>query len=562
MNMASATFTAPGPGCWQRDAVHFPRAVTKLFAELFPKHFTAGFGEAAKVYGALLETLEFASQNGFLYFAPRPLGAPKGASGPPPKLVFKLLLLLHPGLRGRVSAARATFASKRWREDLRLWDEERKPAAIRAHLALQAVDPTTLGADALLAHLERCIEHWGRMMTQHHRFDFPALLPVGDFLAHAVAWTGLEPAKLCGLLGGASDVSSGGSPELDRLRTALRADATARGLLDSAKSPGEAIAGLRAAEGELGAAARGWLDMVSYRLQNGLDFCEPTNAEAPEILLTTIRRALDGAAPNRRVAGAADSVAVRERVPAAHRATFDELLAEARLVYRLRDERGLYSDIWAAGIVRHVLLEAGRRLVANGRLERPELALEAGRDEIRALLTGGPGPSSAVLADRAKHRSTTSPLDVPDALGPTSAGPPPAAWMPADSARFERAIGAGICGIFDDSAARSEARIVRGLGVSSGTSEGTARVVHDVSGFGKLQQGDILVTRATTAAFNVILPLLAGIVTDRGGSLSHSAIVAREYGIPAVVGSRDATRVIPDGARVRVDGALGEVVLL
>jgi pyruvate,water dikinase len=120
----------------------------------------------------------------------------------------------------------------------------------------------------------------------------------------------------------------------------------------------------------------------------------------------------------------------------------------------------------------------------------------------------------------------------------------------------------GIAGIWTESSAPSEARLVRGLGVSAGLAEGIARVVQDVNGFGKLKQGDILVTRSTTAAFNVVLPLLAGIVTDRGGTLSHSAIVAREYGIPAVVGSREATRLIPDGARIRVDGTLGEAVIL
>ena len=83
-----------------------------------------------------------------------------------------------------------------------------------------------------------------------------------------------------------------------------------------------------------------------------------------------------------------------------------------------------------------------------------------------------------------------------------------------------------------------------------------------MTSFDKLRQGDILVTRSTTAAFNVILPLLGGIVTDRGGTLSHSAIVAREYGIPAVVGSRDATRIIPDGARLHVDGDAGEARVL
>ena len=558
----TGTFTAPGPGSWQLDAVHFPRPVTRLFADLFPRRFDAGFRQSARDYGALLDTLEFATANGVLYFAPRPVGAPKGAKGPPPKAIFKLLLMLHPELRRRVASARATFASKRWRQDLRVWDEERKPAAIRAHLALQAVDVTALETDALIAHLERCLDHWGKMIEQHHRLDVAALLPVCDFIVHAADWTGLEPARLCALLGGASDVSSGASPELDRLRAALRADATSRALLDAATSPAEAIAALRTAPGELGAAARGWLDLVSYRLQNGLDICELTNGETPEFLLTAIRRALDGAAAHKRTTGGADTTAVRERVPAAHRAQFDELLAEARLMYRVRDERGLYSDIWAAGIMRHAVIEGGRRLVAQGRLGRAELLLDAGWDEIRALLAGAAGPTSAVLADRARHRSTMSPLDVPAQLGPASAGPPPAAWMPADSARFERAIGVGIAGIFSESSAESDAKMVRGLGVSAGTFEGIARVVLDVNGFGRLRQGDILVTRATTAAFNVVLPLLGGIVTDRGGTLSHSAIVAREYGIPAVVGSRDATRIIPDGARIRIDGALGEALVL
>ncbi|MDN5795772.1 MAG: hypothetical protein L0H79_08470 [Intrasporangium sp.] len=66
----------------------------------------------------------------------------------------------------------------------------------------------------------------------------------------------------------------------------------------------------------------------------------------------------------------------------------------------------------------------------------------------------------------------------------------------------------------------------------------------------------------TSPYFNVVLPLLGAIVTDRGGQLSHAAIVAREYGIPGVVGTRDATMTIPDGVRVRVDGTTGEVRLL
>ena len=82
------------------------------------------------------------------------------------------------------------------------------------------------------------------------------------------------------------------------------------------------------------------------------------------------------------------------------------------------------------------------------------------------------------------------------------------------------------------------------------------------SEFGRIAKGDVLVTESTSEAFNILLPLLGGIVTDNGGLLSHAAIVAREYGIPGVVGTREGTERIGDGALVRVDGDAGEVTVL
>jgi pyruvate,water dikinase len=82
------------------------------------------------------------------------------------------------------------------------------------------------------------------------------------------------------------------------------------------------------------------------------------------------------------------------------------------------------------------------------------------------------------------------------------------------------------------------------------------------SDFDRIVKGDVLVTESTSEAFNILLPLLGAIVTDRGGLLSHAAIVAREYGIPSVVGTREATSLIADGARVSVDGDKGEVTVL
>jgi pyruvate,water dikinase len=92
--------------------------------------------------------------------------------------------------------------------------------------------------------------------------------------------------------------------------------------------------------------------------------------------------------------------------------------------------------------------------------------------------------------------------------------------------------------------------------------EGPARLVGGPDEFDRIVQGDVLVTQSTTEAFNILLPLLGAIVTDAGGLLSHSAIVAREYGIPGVVGTREATERIAEGARVRVDGTAGEVTVL
>lgn len=104
--------------------------------------------------------------------------------------------------------------------------------------------------------------------------------------------------------------------------------------------------------------------------------------------------------------------------------------------------------------------------------------------------------------------------------------------------------------------------MVRGLSASPGIYEGTARVLGGPDELDRLGQGDVLVAGSTSEAFNVVLPLVGAIVTDSGGLLSHPAIVSREFGIPGVVGTSDATRLIADGARVRVDGGAGEVTVL
>ena len=134
--------------------------------------------------------------------------------------------------------------------------------------------------------------------------------------------------------------------------------------------------------------------------------------------------------------------------------------------------------------------------------------------------------------------------------------------LPPAEARMMRAIGVALHSLFASSEAPHKGATLRGLAASRGVYEGPARRVSSPSEFDRIIKGDVLVTESTTEAFNILLPLLGGIVTDSGGLLSHSAIVAREYGIPGVVGTRTATWRIADGARVRVDGNKGEVTVL
>jgi pyruvate,water dikinase len=100
-----------------------------------------------------------------------------------------------------------------------------------------------------------------------------------------------------------------------------------------------------------------------------------------------------------------------------------------------------------------------------------------------------------------------------------------------------------------------------GLAVSAGTVEGRARVILDMAD-AAIERGDILVTAFTDPSWTPLFIGIAGLVTEVGGPMTHGAVIAREYGLPAVVGVEGATRLIRDGQRIRVDGAAGYVELL
>jgi len=533
-------FEPPGPGSWHLDPVHFPRPVTRYWVEMHPEPFRRGTHEFMAFYGTPLDGMEMQYVNGFAYTSMRP--APDEE------------------IPQRFARAEEVWERKVWREQLREWDETFKPAAIKTHRELQSVDADALPDDALVEYLTRCREHHSQMIFQHMRFTGSAMLPVGDLLAHLGAWTSVTPSDTLAMLRGAAPVSAGASGELERLITAIANDKAARVLLDSSGDPGKSLAELRAFGGDVGPAVSAYLDLVGCRLLDGFDIAGRYALELPDVLLRSIRSAVDGAGNDTadvdaRIAG------IRSQVPDEHRGEFDELLGEARLMYRLRDERGVFSDIWASGIMRRAALAAGRRLEDKGRVHDAEHFVDAGFDEMCALVTGSGGPSADELAQRLADRSSRTAKEAPESLGPPPPPMPDPSGLPPGVGRVMRAVGTALGELFGSSEAAHEENLLRGLAASGGVYEGPARRVSGPIEFDRILQGDVLVTESTTEAFNILLPLLGAIVTDAGGLLSHSAIVAREYGIPGVVGTRNATDLIPDGTRVRVDGDAGEVTV-
>lgn len=533
-------FEAPGPGSWQLDTTHWTRPLTRLFASLYRDPFARGFTDSARRYGLLLLCPRLEFVHGFVYASVLP--APEHE------------------IPERFATAARVFETKLWRDDMRRWDQEVKPAAIEAHRALQQVEPRGLDRPALVDHVEKCRAHLERMFEQHQKFIAPALIPTGDFLVQASKLSGLPPAQFLLLLRGSAPISAGAEDGLEGVAEAIHGDRGARDTLQSKATAADVLAELLRRPGAVGAALRSYLDMVECRPLDGFDLSYACGFELPDVLVRAISGAVEGRGQPARDEHAARLI--KERVPDSERQRFDELLSEARHVYRLRDERSIYSDIWAIGLLRRAVLAAGTRLAADGRIEEPSHLIDADITELRLLLNDGSGPSAGELAARARFRASHSVKDAPPVLGDTPMAPPPLDGLPAPVARAMGAFGAHMHMIFADGDTTSDARFVRGLAASPGLYEGVARRITGPEELGRLLPGDVLVAVTTSEAFNVALPLVSAIVTDSGGILSHAAIVAREYGMPAVVGTRVATERIADGARVRVDGNAGTVELL
>lgn len=557
--MADLTFEKPGPGTWELDEAHFSRPFSRWMQDVFPPAMSEGFGESMAHYGLLLDAPDIEPVNGFIYASFKPVVGPAEADSPPPKPLFWLLKRFHPTLRRRFRRVEETFETKRWREDLERWDSEWMPERVEENQSLQAIDVAELTDAELVDHLGALHQTAYDGIVLHHRMDLCPLLPMGDFLAHAEEWTERSAGELLGLFDGASPISAGALDELEAAASAIDDEAEARSTLFSNAAPEEILDQLSARTDAVGPALDDWLGVVGYRITSGYDVADIYALEEPSILVSTLRTAvesdLDGTIDYGDGAQLED---IRSEIPPTHREAFDERYEEARRTYRVRDERSL-TDLWTLGLARRALLEAGRRLAERGLLHDPGHAVDLQHDELVAGLQGGEVPDADEVAGYVEHRLAHDIDDAPPVLGPDPAPPPPSDWLPDPAARGMAAMEQILGHLMDAGDVASDDDVVRGLGASAGTYEGPARIVSGPDDFERLQEGDVLVADSTSPAFNVVLPLLGGIVTDNGGVLSHAAIVAREYDIPGVVGCEDATDRLEDGTPVSIDGEDGTV---
>ncbi len=365
-------------------------------------------------------------------------------------------------------------------------------------------------------------------------------------LLHAARDWDLDPRQLVEALAGQAEASTSAERLFDRIAEGLRTAGTHE--LDDLDE-------VRAVGGDAARALDELCEDYGWRVFDN-DLIEPTLVERPAAIVQAIRAALAGRSERQRPTGAALGP-MRERVPEADRDRFDELVADARAAYGANDDNTTVLFALPLGLVRRAALEVGRRLVAQGRADEPDHVLDAERAELAALLRGG-GPSRGELADRAAARIRARAVVPPPVIGSPSAPVAPPALGPntvALVAMLDAYRQVAWRGGDDPSRAVATVgdRVVRGRAVVA---------TDPTDALMRIEPGDVLVVLTTTASYNTIFPAVAAVAVQHGGLMSHAAVLARELGLPALIGIPDLMDRVHDGDQVEVDPVAGTITVV
>jgi pyruvate,water dikinase len=512
---------------WEYDGMHFPSALTPMAAD-YAETMAQGFEYRYQRLGVRMEILCHV-WNGYAYFAAR-FGVPESE--------------VSAEMEGMKEAKRGLFSSA-----AAYWEDQAIPELVDTYAWIDGIDAATSQPDQLAA---AWTDAWARTLRAWciHFFAISAPYQVLNDLAdrYETLVPGASPGEALRLIQGSvselQDVESG----IQRLAAMVRDDPATAGWL-AAEVTGKAGPPPDA----FGAALTGFLDSHGHLGQGWDDLALPSWWEEPRQLLAELAKRLEQPPPRaedrqRRLAEDAERLLTELRRRLAGRpvdlADFERLLDVARTIGPLTERHNYWIDRMAQAHLRRLVMRVAGRLVELGVIAQRDDVLFLRKAEVPDLLRAPRDCSAVVAARRAEHarQCETTP---PPYLGQ----PPDQGDGPAD--RFEGPM-----------SATPGADEVQGVGASAGIARGPARVALSQADFDRVQPGDVIVCPSSNPSWVPLFTIAAGLVTDVGGVLSHAAVVAREFGLPAVVGTRDGTTRITDGRMVEVDGSTGSVRLL
>lgn len=544
----------PSGETWIREP-RFDRPIDPLtFSTWLPRH-----GRAMEVvfarFGLPMRGISNRRYLGRVYYRTVPLLHGNDRTAPPAP-VLKLLLRVVPPLRRRLRTAAAAAETSLVEQVVADWEDHDRDRVRLTTRRLRQVDLAGLDDGSLATHLDAVLDHVLDAAIVHFEVAFAAVYiatgRLGLFLEDRLGWS---PAEVIGLVSGYGDGSVAHGRVLAELAEELGPDGIARGIADPSSLLGHP-------------AVATYLDRFGHRADVGLAL--PTEAESPAILAHHLRRFADGVPERGDPTIHAHELEQRARTllaDPADLARFDDALALARRGRPYGDESE--GDILEAlALVRHVALEAAGRLVDAGRLGRVDDVWFLQVEELAAMLASSRVATPDIDRRRREHRwAETNPA--PDHMGPAPLPPPaprlfPRRARPVVGALMWSILAAGMDPVREDGTAggTGDAAGLVGMPGSPGQATGTVRVVRDPADFPRIRPGDILVCPITMASWSPVFAVIGGLVTERGGPLSHPATLAREYGIPAVLALPSATSLLADGATVTVDGGAGSVEIL
>ena len=537
-------------GSWQKDAAHFAEPLSPFGASMF-QGADQILDEAIAKWGLLPDrmVIKVIGHEPYLHIEPD-----DGGRNPPPWWLLGLLVRIVPSMRRKLRAAALAVDSGDLERVPAQWASEHRPRVRREIEQRAAVDLPALDNTALFLHLEDLKTFYLRCMQLHFTLFIPHTLGLHELAVTCEDLLGWDLTKTLGLLQGLSKTSTASTDALAALARRAGQSTATRALLES-RSP-DALEQLEEVDPPVAKELRTYLQFWGLR-PIGSEPGSPTVADQPHLVADLIADLLNDNKPHDlSAARAALAEEARTQLTGPARQRFDAALAYAERVYPLREDNVLLTDQLPTGLLRRVALEAGRRLVGLGLLMRAEDAVMLTADELREALRTRGDISRIVSRRKAEHawvRANPGPMT----YGPEPGKAPDLRALPAPARRINSAL----LWMMEHelNAPRANGKAIVGIGVSPGVYRGRVRVIRAADQLHTLRAGEVLVCPTTSAAWTMVFRRAGAIVADTGSVLSHTAIVAREFALPAVVAAENATSNLVDGEEVTVDGTRGEV---